>query len=225
MRMKAFVSWSGGKDSGLALLKAGEQSIDVCSLLNMTSETGTRSRSHGLSNRIMSAQAECLRLPLYRAAASWAEYEKVFKDAVRSMVSRLGITAGVFGDIDIPEHRQWVERVCGELEIEPVLPLWHRERTDLMETLLDEKFEAVVVTTRAARMGEEWLGKTMDRELISRLKKERDIDLCGEQGEYHTLLCDGPMFRKRIVPTDTEKIKIDQHWFLDIKDFFLEDKR
>ena len=116
---KTFVSWSGGKDSSLACLRAMKAGCTVSYLLNMLDETGERERAHGTRPFLLQLQAEAMGIPLIQVSASWEMYELEFTYAVRRL-KREGIERGVFGDIDLREHRAWVERVCEELEIEPL---------------------------------------------------------------------------------------------------------
>ncbi|MGE5579059.1 MAG: adenosine nucleotide hydrolase [Bacillota bacterium] len=108
-----FCSWSGGKDSCLSLYRAVQAGGIPAALLTMMTEGGERSRSHGLGTEIIRAQAGALGIPLVTRSASWGTYEGVFREAVREFAER-GITTGVFGDIDLEEHREWCVRVCRE---------------------------------------------------------------------------------------------------------------
>ena len=122
--MKAFVSWSGGKETSLSCYKVMQnQDVKVAYLLNMTSEDGKYSRSHGIGSDLLRAQSEAIEIPIVQRKTSWKTYEEEFKRAV-SDLEKDGIEAGVFGDIDLQEHRDWVERVCREIGIKPILPLW-----------------------------------------------------------------------------------------------------
>ncbi|KPK41544.1 MAG: ATP pyrophosphatase, partial [Omnitrophica WOR_2 bacterium SM23_29] len=112
----------------------------------------------------------------------------------------------------------WVERVCGEIEIEPILPLWKGEREDLLKEFIRVGFKAIVVATNADFLGQEWLGRQINEEFIEDLKALRiEVDLCGEKGEYHTFVYDGPIFKKSIDFSIGKKILKDKHWFLNLK--------
>lgn len=212
--VKAFCSWSGGKESMLSLYKVQKEGIEVKYLLNMLREDGKYSRSHGLSTDLLKKQAECIDIPLIQARSSWQDYEKEFKLAVSKLD---GIEAGVFGDIDLQEHRDWVERVCKDLGITPVLPLWNENRDNLLHQFVKVGFEAVVIAVKADRMEEKWLGRIVDEKFIRDLKTLGNVDLCGENGEYHTFVFNGPIFKKPLKITIGEKILKDNHWFLELK--------
>lgn len=107
--MRAFFSWSGGKDSMFALHRALDAGFRVEALLAMFDETGERSRSHAIPAALMQAQADALGIPLVMRSASWADYEAVFTEQLREFASR-GVTHGLFGDIDLQAHRDWEEK-------------------------------------------------------------------------------------------------------------------
>lgn len=214
---KAFVSWSGGKDSTLAFynaMKDGE--IEVAYLLNMLSENGTHSRSHHLSVAALKAQAEAMSIPIVQRQATWGGYEEEFKSAL-AVFKEEDVQTGVFGDIDVQEHRDWVERVCSESGLNAILPLWQRSRESLMDEFVSLGFKAVVVTVKLECLGSEWLGRQLDRQFVEDMKRLPQVDLCGENGEYHTFVYDGPLFKKPVVFATGEKVLEDKHCFLELK--------
>ena len=214
--MKAFVSWSGGKETSLSCYKVMQnQDVKVAYLLNMISEDGKYSRSHGIGSDFLRAQAETIGIPIVQIKTTWKTYEEEFKMAV-SDLEKDGIEAGVFGDIDLQEHRDWVERVCKETGIRPILPLWKEEREKLLEEFIQVGFKAIVAATNAAFLGEEWLGREINGEFIEGLKAIGDVDLCGERGEYHTFVYDGPIFKKSVEFIIGKKVLKDKHWFLEL---------
>jgi uncharacterized protein (TIGR00290 family) len=145
-------------------------------------------------------------------------YERTFKKAATAQ-KRQGAEAVVFGDIYLDEHRDWVERVCGEIGLMPVLPLWGKEPEALLKEFIDAGFQAVVVSAKADIFSEEWLGRTIDHGFLGDFKqlvKGRDIDVCGEKGEYHTVVVDGPLFKQRLEITRGDRVQRDGYWFLDV---------
>lgn len=195
--MQCFASWSGGKESALALYRAGRQGYRPARLLNFTSENGQRSRSHGLSASLLRVQAHAIGVPLLQIGTSWEEYEANFKRAVRAL-RKEGVNTGIFGDIDLEEHREWIERVCGDEGIRPVLPLWGGEQHALLREFLRLGFQARVVATRLAP---ELLGSYVDEAFLDRLAGY-GCALCGEAGEYHTFVTAGPIFKAPLAVTD-----------------------
>lgn len=187
-----FASWSGGKDSCLALYRASRQGALPRFLFTMLTEDGTTSRSHGLPPSVIRAQAEAMGLPSLTGKATWNDYEKVFLAQMADFRNR-GVADGVFGDIDLEPHRQWVQRVCAEYDIRPHLPLWQEARRSLLDDFLEAGFEAVIVAIKDERLDRSFLGRSMDRQTISDLE-EAGVDACGEEGEFHTVVTNGPLF-------------------------------
>ena len=220
--MKVFCSWSGGKDCCLACYEAISEGFEVTRLLNMISQDGERSRSHGLRSELIRAQSEAVGIPVLQRGASWESYETEFKKAI-SQLKREGIEGGVFGDIDLDAHREWIERVCAELSIKPILPLWRGDREKLLRRFIELGFEAIVVAVKEEISGLQWLGRKVDEKFLDDAKRV-GIDLCGEEGEYHTFVIDGPIFLKRIKVIETEKVKRGERIFLDILSYRLEVK-
>jgi len=209
--VKVFSSWSGGKECALATYKATSQGHEVPYLLNFISEDGERSRSHGTKASVLALQAEAIGIPLIQMQTSWEDYEENFKKAVRELQDK-GIEGGVFGDMDLEEHREWVERVCSEVGMKAFLPLWGIKAEDLIEEFLKLKFKAIVVATRLEK---NLLGKVLDKDLVRQISKLGSHP-CGENGEYHTFVTDGPIFRRALKVTGGESKKRDNIWFWEI---------
>lgn len=221
-----FVSWSGGKDSCLACHRAIANGLKVCYLANTVTEDGQRSRSHGLSAEVLRVQAQAIGVPLVQCPTGWDNYEAEFKRMLRNLKQE-GVEGGVFGDIDFNEHRQWVERVCREVGLVPHLPLWGESQDKILREFIGLGFESVVVAAKADLFGEEILGRKVDLDFVrylSELSKTKSITPCGEAGEYHTLVLDGPIFKQRLVITEARKVLRDEHHFLEILNVELKDK-
>ncbi|MDI6874001.1 Dph6-related ATP pyrophosphatase [Candidatus Solincola sp.] len=194
--MKAFVSWSGGKDSCLALYRGLAAGYRINALFCMLHEGGKYSRSHGLPRELFAAQARAMGLPISFACSTWEGYEEAFKEGVEEL-RRKGVRAGIFGDIDLAEHREWVERISDELGILPLLPLWGENRRKLVEEFIDLGFRALVVSVRKDCLLGDWLGRTLDREILEEMERA-GIDPAGENGEFHTFVYAGPLFREPV---------------------------
>lgn len=193
--MVAAVSWSGGKDCCLAMHRARASGLEVRSLLAMFDESGERTRSHAIPRAVMQAQADALGLDLVAPAASWADYERVFVDALTALSGR-GVTDIVFGDIDLLAHREWEEKVCAAAGITPHLPLWQEDRRVLADEVLGLSYRALVVCTDDRWLDASWCGRAYDRAYIESLPP--GVDVCGENGEFHTFVTDGPLFRSPV---------------------------
>lgn len=217
---QAFASWSGGKDGCLACYRAAASGVKIRYLVNMVTEDGKRSWSHGLAARWLQVQSQAMGIPLIQRQTTSANYEAEFQNLLRTLKEE-GVTAGVFGDIDFEEHRQWIEKVCSAGGIIPRLPLWGQPQTKILEDFIASGFEAFVVATKADLMGEEWLGRRIDPAFLAdlaELSKTKNITPCGEAGEYHTFVIDGPLFIKRVEILEAEKVLKEGHWFYEIRD-------
>jgi uncharacterized protein (TIGR00290 family) len=211
----AYISWSGGKDCCLALYQARQDGLDIKYMANMLTEDGAHSRTHGLSHAALQLQSRALGIPLIQGRTTWENYEENF----RKLLGRLkaeGIDDGVYGDIDLDEHREWVERVSQLEGITAHLPLWGLDQNDIVNRFIDLGFEAVVVAVQTDKLGEEWLGRTLDRILLAELAELGNVTPCGEAGEYHTLVINGPIFEKRLQITETGRLTRDGYHIMEI---------
>ena len=220
--MDTVSSWSGGKDSCLACYKALQQGYQIRYLLNFISKKYKRCCFHGIEAELLSLQTGLVGIPLVQkeVTADMQEYEKEFKQAVSEFKVK-GIKGMVFGDVYLEEHRSWVERVSEELGIQPIEPLWGISPDKIMEDFIQLGFKAIVVSTQAKTLGEEFIGRYVDRDFLKELKK-RKICPCGENGEFHTFVLDGPIFSKKIEITKSRTILKEgfwKHWFLDIQEY------
>src|SRR5205823_4892035 len=189
LKPKAAVSWSGGKDSYLALHRSAA-SFDIQALVTMFTEGGTRSRSHGLRPTVLNHQARLLNLPLVSGRGSWKTYEHEFKRLLREL-ARTGFSHLIFGDIFLDEHKIWVERVCRECSLQAVEPLWGESTTQLFREFLATGAQAEIVATKAVLLDEEWLGATLSEYMLPAFES-LGVDACGERGEYHTIVFTSP---------------------------------
>lgn len=220
--MAVISSWSGGKDSCLACYKAMKTGYNVKYLLNFISREYKRCCFHGIEERLLGLQANLIRIPLVQKEVSpdMQKYEEEFKEAVSGLKAR-GIKGMVFGDIYLVEHMDWVNRVCSELKIEPIEPLWNMPPEKIVEEFIDYGFKAIVVSCKANLFDKDFIGRCVDRDFLMELKR-RNICPCGENGEFHTFVIDGPIFNNRIEITKSRVILKEgfwKHWFLDIEGY------
>jgi uncharacterized protein (TIGR00290 family) len=208
-----FCSWSGGKDAYLALRRAVAAGGEPAALVCMLEENGAVSRGHGLPLAVLRAQAASLGVPLLAGSTSWEGYEECYVAALRVLRGK-GVEAGVFGDIDLQGHRDWVEGVCRQVGMSCHLPLWQSPREALVRELIDSGATATIVATKEVRLDRGFLGRRFDDDLLSELR-EANVDLCGEEGEYHTAVTDGPLFREPVPMEWHGRARRDGHWVLD----------
>ena len=189
-------SWSGGKDSALAYYRALKLGMIPKKVLTMFEDDGEISKSHALPLEVVQAQIERLGVPLLTKAASWGTYEEQFIQAMDACRAE-GITHGVFGDIDLEGHLEWVQTTCAKSDIKAVHPLWQMSRRAVVDELLGEGFEAWIVVVNTTMMPASYVGKKLTREIVEELESA-GIDACGENGEFHTIVVDGPIFSSRV---------------------------
>jgi uncharacterized protein (TIGR00290 family) len=212
-RPRAAVSWSGGKDS-CAALQRSFASYDVVSMLTMFDEDAARSRSHGLRPEVLAAQARCLGLRHAIGRCTWATYDSAFARTLEALAAD-GITHVIFGDILYDEHRRWAERMCEPHGLTAVEPLFGSQTDQLFEEWVSSGAEAVIVTARAEYLDESWLGRLLSRDMAPELKR-RGVDLCGERGEYHTLVTGCPLFKSALRVRYRERVQRSGCWALDV---------
>ncbi len=182
----------------------------------MLTEGGTRSRSHGLPREVLSAQGEVLGLPIHFGVATWDDYRAELVRVVGDAVAATGAQVGVFGDIDTEAHREWEESVCAEAGARAVLPLWRRDPRRVADDALTAGFRAVIVAVRDGALPPTLLGRTLDAALIAEIEAA-GADPCGENGEFHTLVVDGPLFSNGLTIDPGETVLRDGVWFLDLR--------
>jgi len=222
--MKLIASWSGGKDSCFALHKAQQQGHTIQNLLIMMQDQG-KSNFHMISTELLDAQSEALGIPITKQPTTPETYEQQFKKALREAKAN-GAQGLVTGDIfDVAQHEAgWLERICANVGLTPVKPLWHRDTIQVLNEFINVGFKAIVVRVKTAVLGMEYLGRTIDTQFFNDLKKLGNVDLCGEYGEYHTFVIDGPIFKKKIEIQETKTSTINGWGRLEITKFALKPK-
>ncbi len=212
---KFIASFSGGKDSVLALYKA-EKIGEAIGLIVMLEEEGKCSRSHGMPPELIRAQAKSIGLPVYTAAASWTDYEKEFMRLLENAKSQ-GAEVLVTGDLDMPAHGCWHEKVTKNAGLKLGMPLWEMNHREAVEEFINLGFITTIVTVNLSlEMREEDLGRTLTHEYVKELEA-RGIDPCGEGGEFHTTVIDGPIFKYPIPVRKCEIIKDGDYAFLPLE--------
>jgi uncharacterized protein (TIGR00290 family) len=214
----ALVSWSGGKDSCLALhevLRGGEFSVEAL-LTTVTRDYG-RISMHGVRRILLERQAASLGIPLKEIliskGATNAEYEARMDEALAAARVR-GVRAVVFGDLFLADIRAYRERQLAQHGLGGIFPLWGRNTSAVIGDFLRKGFQAVVVCVDPAKLDPSFAGRTIDGKFLSDLPSS--VDPCGENGEFHTFVFDGPIFAKPVTFRLGEVVCRDSFWFCDL---------
>ena len=215
--MKVVASWSGGKDSCYAYYLAKAQGHQILSLITMMMSED-KSNFHMIPSGILDAQAEAMGVSLSKKTTSAATYEADFK-AVLSECKAKGAQGLVTGDIyEVAGHEEgWLERVCKEIGLVTIKPLWMGDTKQIYLDYLKTGFKATVVRTNKT-LSLDWLGRVLDQKFYNDILALGNVDPCGEGGEYHTVITDGPNFKQKIELQETEKERLENGFgYLDIK--------
>lgn len=196
---KAVMVWSGGKDSSMALHKILEEGkYDVAYLMCTVLEETNRVSMHGVRREIIQAQAEALGVPLQLTvipAKGEQAYEKAMADQVKAFKQE-GINFFIFGDIFLEDLRDYRIKRLAEVGAKAIFPLWQRKTDDLIQEFLELGFKTICCCASLEKLDSSLVGKTIDKDWLKQLGPE--IDPCGENGEYHSCVYEGPVFTKKL---------------------------
>jgi uncharacterized protein (TIGR00290 family) len=199
----AWMSWSSGKDSALALHEArAAEGLEVVGLLTTVNATFDRVAMHGVRRALLEAQAAALGLPLHVVDLPWPCPNEVYEQKMAVAIDearRAGIEAMVFGDLFLEDIRRYRETALEGTGMTPFFPLWRRPTPDVARSLIELGFRAVIVCVDPAQAPREIAGRWYDAALLEELPS--GVDPCGENGEFHTVVVDGPGFA---LPVDVE---------------------
>ena len=222
---KAVFNWSGGKDSALALQKVlNENEFDVIALLTTFNESNESSSAHSIPLSLMKQQAKSIGIELYSIFISETpnDYEHKMREAVKHFKAK-GVKHFIFGDLFLDEIKTYRESKLNPHGIEVVEPLWGNTAEETIHAFFKTGMQAKIVTTQADKLGASYIGKTLSQHLIDQLPD--GIDVCGENGEFHTFVYAGDLFQKEIkfsldqpyklafdIRLDTGKVKTYEYW-------------
>jgi diphthine-ammonia ligase len=219
----AACSWSSGKDSCLALYRALESGVEVKYLMNFISREYQRVAFHGAPAELVHFQSQALGIPLLQRETTKDNYEEVFRKTLCEL-KKMGIYRLVRGDIFLIDLRDWVEDICASEGVGVISPIWGGSSEGLLREFVSLGFKSVLTSAQGEKLNKDWVGRTIDERFIEDLKKVPNVDLCGENGEFHSFVYDGPIFNRRIDITKTDKVLINGYWFLDIQEYKLIEK-
>ena len=212
--MKFAVSYSGGKDGALALhrlISAGHTPIALISTMNAEQH---RTWFHGIQLDLLEAVSASLGIPLVVCECVPDEYSQEFERGL-IRAKEMGAEACAFGDIDIESHREWDEERCTNAGLGCILPLWKQERAVLVREAIEAGFKAMIKIVQCDKLDESFLGKDLSLRLVEDIAAA-GADACGENGEYHTFVHDGPIFKHKIPLVNQGIVDLGTHKVADI---------
>jgi len=215
MGEKVIVAWSGGKDSALALYEIlNSGSYEVLELLTTVTKDYDRISIHGVRRVLLEQQAKALRIPLEEVfitkGASDAEYEgELLKTLKRHRDN--GVFSVVFGDIFLEDVRKYRERILEKAGMNGIFPLWKKGTKELAQKFINLGFKAIITSIDSNVLGKDFVGREYDEQFLSDLPA--DVDPCGENGEFHSFVYDGPMFHESVAFTKAENVLREKRFY------------
>jgi len=217
-KQKAILSWSSGKDSAMALYRTIESKrFEVVCLLTTVTDRFHRVSMHGVREELLEMQADALGLQLEKAFIPYPCPNAVYEEKMRQVLTfwkGRGVTHSIFGDLFLEDIRKYREQNLAKLNISPVFPVWGRDTDNLAKEMLEVGFKAILVCVDPRKLDSAFAGREFDRSLLSDLPE--GVDPCGENGEFHTFVYDGPIFEKPIPVEVGEKVLRDGFQFVDL---------
>ena len=200
MKEQAFFNWSGGKDSALALYKVKHSNqYNIQCLLTNINSVYDRVSMHGVRRSLMEAQVASIGLPLVTAELpeepSMHDYETIMANKLNTLKAS-GCSKAIFGDIFLEDLKIYREQKLKEVGIECVFPLWKMDTTILIKEFINLGFKAVIVCVNETYLDKSFCGRLIDASFVNDLPS--NVDVCGENGEFHSFVFDGPIFKKPV---------------------------
>jgi uncharacterized protein (TIGR00290 family) len=198
--MKAFLNWSGGKDSAYCLYKALQQNINIQALVTSMNKSTNRVSMHGVRKSLLEKQAASIQLPLHTIELTeqpgMEEYEKAISQS-NQILKEKGFTHAVSGDLFLEDLKIYRERLYEKDQFECLFPLWKTDTRQLLEEFISVGFKAVIICVNSSMLDQKFCGRIIDHNFINDLPSH--VDPCGENGEYHSFVFDGPIFTKPVL--------------------------
>ncbi len=213
--MKFAMSYSCGKDSTLALHKMLAQGDEAICLIICFNEAAGRSYFHGADKIMLQAYAEALGLPLLLCPTDGMDYAQAF-EAGLLQAKAMGAEAACFGDIDIAENRRWEEARCRVARLAACFPLWQQGRETLVQEVIALGYRCLIKSLNYRLLPLSLLGRCLDEPALAEIKAA-GVDVCGENGEYHTLALGGPIFRQPLPVVLGEVMANGDYAFVDVR--------
>lgn len=218
--MRVAAVWSGGKDSCLACFRAIQEDYRVEYLFNLISERDNKVSFHSFNKDMVKIQSKAIGIPIFQEKiCSQRDEPEQFERELRELMLKLknkNIKGLVFGYLLGDYQRILVRRLCSELNIMPIEPLYGRNSRGVVTDFIKLGFKALIVDINLKVLDGSWIGSLVNKDFIEYLKTKPGVDFCGDRGEYHTFVVDGPLFRKAIQIKRVSKININNHYLLNI---------
>ena len=200
MNDKALFTWSGGKDSAMAFYELKKTyNCEISALLTTITENYDRISMHGVRRVLLEQQAESLGLPLEKIYITKNTCNDVYEAKTRDKLMAYhsqGVLSVVFGDIFLEDLRKYREENLSKVGMKGIFPIWKWDTTELSDTFIDLGFKAIITCVDSNVLDKRFIGRIYDKQFLRELPSS--IDPCGENGEFHSFVFDGPIFRKRI---------------------------
>ncbi len=206
---------SGGKDGTLAFDRATRSGLDLRYLVNIHEGSTGRVRFHGVRAELVARQAAALGLELVSDHTTPDPFEPVFLRTLAALKAR-GCDGVVFGNIHLADVRAWYEERVLAAGLDHVEPLWGDPPIELVHEVVERGYRALLVAVDLTQRAANFLGRELDADLLTELAIADGIDPCGERGEYHTFVFDGPRFAQPIAFAQGPAVEIDGHRFIDL---------
>jgi uncharacterized protein (TIGR00290 family) len=217
-RVKAWMSWSTGKDSAWALDVARRKGdCEIVALLTTVNEEYGRVAMHGVRERLLEAQADAVGLPLIKVPLPWPCPNQLYEEAMAAAMRRArdeGVEGMVFGDLFLEDVRKYREEKLAPTGIEPLFPIWGLDTTKLASEMVAAGLRAHLTCVDPSKLAREFAGRVFDFQLLSELPAT--VDPCGENGEFHTFAFAGPVFQKTIPVRTGEVVERDGFIYADV---------
>jgi len=213
--MKFVASYSGGKESALAVYRAIKQGHEPIALITTYTTDSDRSHFHGLSEAVLESISKSLNIPLWLVKTSGEEYLQNFEKALHRAKEQ-GAEACVFGDIDIEGHLSWCRDRCKSVGMTALFPLWGESRKDVVYEVIDSDFVANISVVNIQQLSDAFLGRQLTKDVAEAIAVQ-GTDICGENGEYHTFVSDGPIFKSPVSFVFGEKLIKDNYAMLPVQ--------
>jgi len=211
---KFVASYSTGKDSTIAIWRAIKQGMIPVGLITTYNTDAKVTWFHGIPDGLLDEVQKSVGIPISLIKTSGEDYTKNFENALMKAKDD-GAEFCVFGDIDLEEHLIWCTDRANAAGLKAYFPLWNESRESIVYEFIDSGFKAIVKVVDNDRLPSDMAGEMLTRELVNKMR-EHGADVCGENGEYHTFVFDGPMFKYPVRFEVKGKILVDKYTILEI---------